>query len=238
MGSDSQQLDLIVPCYNPVGDWEQNLLKSFRAFEEMLAPVKVGLVLVNDGSTLNVTPAQIDFLKTNLPDLQYLSYTQNRGKGFALRHGVETANAGLYLFTDIDFPYRLESMQKVFASLQKGKDVALGFRKADYYTQVPLFRKALSKSLRWVLKNLLRLAITDTQCGLKGFNDEGKAIFLSTKIDRFLFDLEYVKKVSATQLSLEAVPVQLREEVTFSKMNLRVLFSELFNFFVLLVRRQ
>ena len=103
---------------------------------------------------------------------------------------------------------------------------------------MPPFRKALSLFLRWVLRNVLRLPITDTQCGLKGFNRQGREVFLKTRINRFLFDLEFVQLVARNKaLMAKPLEVTLRDDVTFSKVNLRVLATESLNFVVLLFRR-
>jgi len=156
---------------------------------------------------------------------------KNQGKGAALRRGFEKANAPIVLFTDIDFPYEIASMVQVAHSIENGADVSLGYREDDYYARVPWFRKLLSESFRFVLKTILRFPITDTQCGLKGMSQRGKSIFLQTKIKRFLVDMEFIKRaVKSKEVKIEPVIVQLREDVLFSKMGIRVIAGELVNF--------
>lgn len=230
-------LDVIVPCYNPLPGWETVLSNAFQAFTATCGTNNVRMILVNDGSTMNVTEAGIDKLRAAIPNFHYVSYATNMGKGEALRQGVQAATAPLMLFTDIDFPYTIQSMVAVHEALQNGADVALGYRNTAYYDKVPWFRKQLSKFLRWMLKRLLRLAITDTQCGLKGFNQHGRERFLQTTINRFLFDLEFVM-LTSRQASMEVRPVQvaLRDDVTFSKVNGSILLREAMNFLGLLLK--
>ncbi len=237
MPSDIPSLDLIVPCFQPSPGWEKNLCAKFRAFQERLPEVKMSLILVNDGSDQSVSEAHVAYLKKEIPRFQYHSYSLNQGKGHALRVGVATTNQTIQLFTDIDFPYQIESMVQVYHAVANGADVALGYREPDYYQKVPWFRKQLSMFLRWMLKRVLLLAITDTQCGLKAFNHQGKKVFLDTQIKRFLFDLEFVMMLSRKpHLKLRPVSVNLREDVRFSKMNVRVLLRESLNFLVLFFR--
>ena len=91
--------------------------------------------------------------------------------------------------------------------------------------------------LRWMLKRILRLKITDTQCGLKGFNAKGRTVFLQTGIDRFLFDLEFIFLASKTpNLRIEPVPVTLKPGIQFSHVSIQVLLAESMNFAKVFVR--
>ena len=49
-------------------------------------------------------------------------------------------------------------------------------------------------------------------------------MFLSTRIDRFLVDMEFIKlAVRSEDLKIEPVVVKLRNDVTFSKMGVKVI---------------
>jgi hypothetical protein len=62
-------------------------------------------------------------------------------------------------------------------------------------------------------------------------SQRGKSIFLQTKIKRFLVDMEFIKRaVKSKEVKIEPVIVQLREDVLFSKMGIRVIAGELVNF--------
>lgn len=198
--------------------------------------LSVGLVVVNDGSPRGVTTAHLERLSALLPAAKIVSYVENRGKGYALRQGVAAIESDLYLVTDFDFPYTLESMARVAETLLHKGGVAAGNRDTTYYAHVPLFRRLLSKFLRWMLRNLLRQPISDSQCGLKGFDAAGKAIFLQTTIDRFLFDLEFLMLANG-KVPVTPVPVELRPGVVFSKVGWKILTTELRNFLRLLLSK-
>ena len=88
-----------------------------------------------------------------------------------------------------------------------------------------------------MIRLFLSIPITDTQCGLKGFNRKVSPLFLSTTIDRYLFDLEFIKKAFKTkQYSIQAIPIRLNDNVVFSKMNYKILLPEMINFVKLLFR--
>ena len=196
---------------------------------------EVNLVVVNDGSPRNVSESNFERLQQLIPGVKIVNYPENKGKGFALRQGVRLAGADFYLVTDFDFPYTLDSMRRIVETLIEKGGVAAGNRDTAYYAHVPLFRRLLSRFLRWMLRNLLRQPIGDSQCGLKGFDNAGKAVFLQTTIDRFLFDLEFLMLANG-KVAVTPVSVELRPGVVFSKVGWRILATEGRNFLKLLFR--
>ncbi len=232
-------LHLIVPCYNPPPGWEAALATRFVDFQTAIADLveNVRLVVVNDGSVRNATELNFNQLRQALPDVTIVSYEENRGKGYALRQGVAVGKADFYVVTDTDFPYTLKSMRRVVEVLRVQRGIAAGNRDTAYYEQVPPFRRWLSRALRWLLRNVLRQPIDDSQCGLKAFDQAGCTIFLETTIDRFLFDLEFLMLANG-RVSVTPVPVQLRDGVVFSKVGWGILATEGRNFLWLLWRRR
>lgn len=229
-------LSLVVPCYNPPPGWSEQLAEQFVAFRERSGCEEVKLVLVNDGSGRGVGPDQVRLIENRVGIFEFISYPTNRGKGFALRRGVAVTDSDLVLFTDVDFPYTLESMLSVEAALLREGGIATGFRQPNYYLQTPRFRKWLSRSFRWVLRTFLGLKSLDTQCGLKGFDRQGKEVFLETTIDRYLFDLEFLLK-ARSRVRITNVPVVLRPNISFSSVGLNILLNEGFNFLRILLRK-
>ncbi|MFN0014983.1 MAG: glycosyltransferase [Saprospiraceae bacterium] len=232
------RFQVVVPCYNPSEGWEQALADNFAAFTLAISDLSgaIGLIVVNDGSATSITETTIQRLRTLVPSVEVVSYQKNRGKGYALRQGVQAADADFVLVTDIDFPYTVESMQRVAETLLAEGGIAAGNRDTAYYAHVPVFRRWLSKGLRWLLRYVLRQPIDDSQCGLKGFDRTGKAIFLETTIDRFLFDLEFLMLANG-RVPVRPVPVELRPGVVFSSVGWKILLAEGGNFLRLFFRR-
>lgn len=197
-----------------------------KAFENALNS-QVRLIISDDGSK---SKKEFDLLLALDPDILFVRSDKNRGKGFSLRQGIAQSDGEFTLFTDADFPYEIESMARVVETLVSGADVCLGYREEDYYASVPWFRKGLSESFRFVLKSILKFPITDTQCGLKGMNAKGKSIFMETKIDRFMVDMEFIKRAVQKGVKIQPVVVRLRPNVEFSSMGASVLVREFINF--------
>lgn len=225
-------LDIILPCYNPEKGWTGRVIAAWEKLPELLGKTPDTLILVNDGSTKGLDLEDIKLLQAHIPQLRYIESSPNRGKGHALRLGVEASTAEAIIFTDIDFPYEEESLADIAQVLFEGEaDVVPGVRDDAYYERVPADRKRISHFLRWMLRTFLRLKTTDTQCGLKGFNRKGREVFLQTTINRFLFDLEFIFLSSrAKGIRLKAVPVTLKPGIQFSHVSMKVLLREGINF--------
>ena len=235
-----KELDLILPVYNPPAGWEKIVIDRFLSLQTPVPDLSIKLILVDDGSIWPQEDSSRQRLKNAVPNLQFVAYPENRGKGFALRTGVRQSEGDFIVYTDIDFPYTEESMVNLIRRLTENADVVIGTRNEDYYAQIPSTRKRISILLRKVNARLLRLRVNDTQAGLKGFRKSVKEIFLSTTIDRYLFDLEFIYLLSRKKnLTVTGIPVTLRPGISFSHMNWRILIQESMNFLkILFVSRE
>ena len=227
---------MVLPCYNPQHGWEKNVVAAVVSFSKKLN-IQVELVIVNDGSVRGWTDESVNYISKSKEAFVPVVYSENKGKGYALRKGVEVASHDKIIYTDIDFPYTEESMVAIFKGLLENHDVVLGHRGTNYYINTPWFRKVVSKFLRWTLKTFLRLPTDDSQCGLKGFNKKGASVFLDTRINRFLFDMEFIKLASKRKLNIVKVDVELKPNVVFSKVHFGILIREAFNFLRVLFRK-
>ena len=229
----------MLPCYNPVPGWAAIVVDRFTSLKHTLQHQgPIHCIVVNDGSSKHITEEDVGFLRQHIPDIEWISYAENRGKGYALRQGVAKATADIVLYTDIDFPYTQESMQRCLHPVLSGSaDVALAVRNRSYYSKLPPGRRLISKMLRSLNRFLLGLKTSDTQGGLKAMNQKGKEQFLRTTIDRYLFDLEFVYKSTKADLRIAPVESDLREGVTFTAIRTKILWKESLNFLRLLVKR-
>jgi len=232
------KVSFVLPCYNPPADWDKNILSKYGELSNKI-PEPIELIIVQDGTGHATVEKEISLIKGNIPDLKVVAYSINRGKGYAIRQGVAIASGDIIIYTDIDFPYCIESILDIYDCLKNDQaDVAIGVKGASYYEHVPLLRKIISKYLRKLTKFFLSLPETDTQCGLKGFKKEVTPLFLNTKIDRYLFDLEFVRNsYKSKKYRIKTIPVVLNENIHFQKMNYRILFPEVVNFIKLIFVR-
>lgn len=226
---------LIIPTFNPSEGWERIFKQRYEEVCDAIM-MKIPVVLVNDGSSIDISNG-VDYLREHLGAVfHYLHYPDNRGKGGALKHAVAAFESKLYIFTDIDFPYTAASMKQILETMRTKTGIVTGFREEAYYADVSLFRTILSKSLRAVNQVILGLPVNDTQCGLKAFDPTVAELLLACKTNRFLIDLELLLAVSRKKIEITPTKVMLRSDIDFTKFNSTVLLKEVFNFISLIFR--
>jgi len=229
--SQTTDLDIIQPCYNPHLNWEKNFIKYCCDLKKLLPEIAIGFIIVNDGSTKNFDNEHIKWIKSQIKDVSFLSYPENKGKGFALRKAIAQSKAKYHICTDIDFPFDLHYIVEIYNKLENGADIVAGIRNKDYYNKLS-FKRLISSKFSQILNRIfLEVPFGDTQAGLKGMNSKGKEIFLKTKIDRFLFDTEFLSKAAKYKdISIETCGITVRDGVNFSNFSYKTMIHELGNF--------
>lgn len=190
-------LSLVIPVYNE----EKRLEKTFKALKKGFdfRGLKLKeLIFVNDGSA-DATAAKIKASKGELEKVlkakvKLISYPVNRGKGHAVRTGMQAAGGDYALFLDADMATPLTELDKFLPFMEEGWPVIIGTRKNGESTvrvAQPWHRQVLGKGFTYLTNFLLNTWVTDFTCGFKAFSREAReAIFARAKIERWGYDAE------------------------------------------------
>ena len=105
----------------------------------------------------------------------------------------------------------ISEARKLFDAIGQGADIVIGSRwmRAELQTErQPLYRQAFGRIFNLVLRVILGLRFSDTQCGFKAFRrDAVQRIFPLQKIERWGFDPEILFLARRAGLRVEEVPV-------------------------------
>ena len=137
----------------------------------------------------------------------------NRGKGYAVRHGMLEAKGEWTLFTDADLSTPIEELEKLWTAAQEaGAQVAIGSRALDRSligVHQPLFRESAGKLFNLTVRVITGLPFRDTQCGFKLFETSAaREIFRRQQLERFGFDVEVL--FIARKLGYSSIEVPVR----------------------------
>jgi len=166
------------------------------------------IVVVDDGST-DDTAAVAAAAGADVVVAQPV----NRGKGAAVRAGVEVSNGRVIAFTDADLAYAPAQLLAFVEAIESGYDVVIGSRHhADTRTLVgtSALRSFGSRVVNMATNLLLLGNYRDTQCGCKAFRSDAARLVLGAgTIDGFAFDIELLHLVERYGLTMLELPVEV-----------------------------
>lgn len=181
-------LSLIVPAYKQ----EKTIVEDIKSLDSILSSFisKYEIIVVVDGF-LDKTYENIKNYKNN--KVKVVGYPQNKGKGFAIKIGIEEANGDIIGFIDAGMDLDPSEISIMLNLMEwNDADIVVGSKlHPDSIVNYPLSRKILSWGYRSLIKILFRLSIRDTQVGLKFFKKKvAKTVFPKILVKAFAFDIE------------------------------------------------
>jgi dolichyl-phosphate beta-glucosyltransferase len=200
------RLSVVVPA---VGEEARIAATVHRLRAELVELRETGgleIVVVDDGST-DATAAVARAAGAD----QVVTFPENRGKGAAVRAGMNVAHGRTLAFTDADLAYPPSELMSLVLAVEDGWDVVVGSRKHTDTTT--LVRAGRLREIGGRVINLFTHAVLlgqyrDTQCGIKAFrSDVARLLFSKARVDGFAFDVELFHLVERYRLSLAEVAV-------------------------------
>ena len=170
------------------------------------------IVVVDDGSS-DGTAEVVEAVQSVNPCVRVLRNPGNRGKGYAVRHGMLDSKLDWRLLTDADLSAPVEELEKLWNAVKEGSaEIAIGSRALDRSligVHQPGFRETAGKMFNLVMQLFIGLHIRDTQCGFKLFRgDVATQVFERQQIERFGFDVEALFIAQQKGFRIAEVPVR------------------------------
>ena len=205
-------LSIVIPVYREIPRLADSV-RQVAVFLDSRRGVPTEVLFVDDGSPDGTAETLTGLIReNNLSEARVISYPVNRGKGYAVRCGVEAASGGCILMSDVDFSSPLAEWTKLKAALDAGADFACGSRAlpgAHIGVKPPLHRRILSRIFHLLVYAAGVRGIRDTQCGFKLFKaGPAKEVFRRLRIERFAFDVEMIAVAHGLGYKVVEVPVQ------------------------------
>ena len=184
-------LSVVIPAYNEEGRIGASLTEALAYLDAQ--DYRYEVLIVDDGSSDN-TRAVALAAAAGRPNVQFLHYDGNRGKGYAVRYGMMRAVGDYVLFSDADLSTPIAEVEKLYTRLRTGFEIAIGSRDvadSKLEKRQSILREMGGKLFNRFVQLLAVPGIHDTQCGFKLFTQAAaRNIFGLCQIDNFSFDVE------------------------------------------------
>ena len=202
-------LSIIIPMFNE----EEVIDETIKSVTAELDSLNLNweIILVNDGSTDNT----LDLCRqASVRDdrVKIVSYSPNRGRGYALRQGFNTASGDIVISIDADLTYSSDHISLLWNEMKKNEsDIVLGsaYMKGGKVINVPLKRILISRLGNFILGLSFPGKIKTITCVLRGYRKE-VIDSLELESDDKDIHLEILAKAISVGFRIKEIPAVLK----------------------------
>ena len=193
---------IIVPFYNEEATLENSVFKLVNE------KFNKEIILVNDGST-DKSKDIASNLEQKYDSIRLINFKENRGKGFAVRTGIQESSGDIVGIFDADLEYSTEDLNDLIECIRKeNTDFVCGSKfignkdRKNIYLRTFIANKLMSLLFSYVYKN----KITDVATCLKVFKRE-IIEKINIEKDDFSIEIELIAKVISQTSNFKEIPI-------------------------------
>ena len=212
---DSIHLSIIIPAHNEADRILPYLRDITDYMDRCARPYEV--LVVDDGSTDDTASTVEDFCNS-VSEVELIRLPLRRGKGAAVRRGMQAAVGQLQLFSDADGATPIAELARLEEAMEQGADLVIGSRvlasrSPEFLVQARLYRAVLGGLFNQVVRHSGIRGISDSQCGFKLFRRAvAEDLFAVSTIDGYGFDLEVLYVAQRRDYRIVEVPVNWTDQ--------------------------
>ena len=218
---------IIIPLYNEEIRMDycfDIIIKLLKKKEKIFKEI----IFVNDGSTDKSKNKILEFIKKTekknfKTKIKLISYSKNKGKGYALKRGILSSKFDWILTCDLDMSvlpeqYLIWNRRKLIKDINYSYIASRNHKKSKVKSK--FLRRRLGDIFRLILFILFNIRILDTQCGFKVYHKNyAKNVFKKMKITRYAHDVEIILILKNIGIKVKELPVKWKHR-SDSKINI------------------
>ncbi len=219
------ELSFVLPAYN-----EESLIEdTLGIIDSVIADRKIPyeIIVVDDGSKDKTLSKAQNYAGRN-QHVKVLSYSNNVGKGYAVKKGFLNTTGKVVVFTDSDMEIDLRTISKYLDALKYGDIIIASKKHPGSKVEVPIFRRFSSECFNLLVRLFTGVPLKDTQSGLKAMRKDAFAdIFPRLAVKRYAFDVELLAVANLYHLKVVEMPVNIKLDAKFKPAEMWHMFLDL-----------
>ncbi len=206
------ELSIVIPAY----DESRKIARDVEAAAAFLNHHQLTgeIIVVDDGSKDGTSQAAKGVKVSPNVKLEVIRYEEHRGKGYAVRTGINHSSGQYVMFADSGSCVPYEDTMRGLDLLRDGAcDIAHGSRKmrgCHIEKAQSLYRRLCSKLFHWLVIHDMGIPaeFTDTQCGFKMYKgDVARRLYGQAVTDGFTFDIEIIMRAQREGYRIKEFPI-------------------------------
>jgi hypothetical protein len=207
------ELSIVIPAFNEAARMAQGLDQLSASINRGELGLDVVEVLVVDDGSTDHTSVEVERKLASFAHLRVIRFSENVGKGAAVRAGVAAATGAVIAFMDADMAVKPSMLPSLLVELA-GTQMAIGSRALPESSteDTTLGRVVLGRTFNRIVSVVTGLPIRDTQCGFKAFRSPiARILFHYSHVNRFAFDVDLLVTARRFGMDVAEVPVHWRQ---------------------------
>ncbi len=214
-------LSIVIPAYNEEKRIACTLLETCATMDSF--SISYEIVVVNDGSD-DGTFEEASKTAKLFDNIKVVHYTQNGGKGNAIKYGCKFVTGDLVTFLDADLELHPRQLKRFFDHMDKSNaDVVVGSKRHPLSkVNYPAQRRLLSWFYHLLIRTMFRLPVKDTQLGLKLFRREViDSVIPNILTKRYAYDVEILVNANHMGFKIVEAPIELNFKRNIGRVRLK-----------------
>lgn len=201
-------LSIVIPAYNEAGRLPETLVRvgEWVGANPRWLPAEV--VVVDDGSRDGTDAIAARVVPPTGVTLRIVRHPRNRGKGAAVRTGMQASRGVWVLVCDADLATPIEELETLRRAEVEFAAGSRAVRRELIVRRQPLPRDLMGRVFNLMLRILGLTGLKDTQCGFKLLEGElARRLATEQRLDGFAFDVELLTRAQRHGARIAEVPV-------------------------------
>ncbi len=199
-------LSIIIPAHNE----EHRLPPSLEKIDAFLKtqPYEAEVIVVENGSKDRTVEVALAYARTH-PYVRVIE-TAMRGKGLAVKVGMQAARGDYRFICDADLSMPIEEITRFLPPHCSGYEISIATREGKEAKRVgePEYRHIMGRINNWIIKLMAVRGFEDTQCGFKMFSRAAaEDLFSVQRMTGIGFDVELLFIAQKRGYRIREVPI-------------------------------